>query len=94
VEFFRIRGYSSADQNGHDVFFAHHQQLYPIDRDGLTRVFAEQNAVAHFDFKRADLPSSRTLPVANGENLALVWFFSGGIRNDQAGSGFGSWSRR
>src|SRR5215210_5272308 len=32
--------------NGHDVFFAHDQQLVAVDLDGLARVLAEENLVA------------------------------------------------
>src|SRR3954469_2755194 len=34
--------------DGHDVFFAHHEQLVAVDLDGGARIFAEENLVADF----------------------------------------------
>ncbi len=77
------------DQDGHDVFFAHDQQFLAIDLDGLARVLAEQNAVADLDFQCAQLAVVLDLAGADSQDLALVWLFSRGIRDDQTRGGLG-----
>jgi hypothetical protein len=55
----------------------------------LAGVFAEQDAVAYFDIQRTDFAVFQNLAIADGENLALIRFFSSRIRDDQAGRSFG-----
>src|SRR6476469_5874782 len=77
------------DQNGHDVFFAHDQQLFAVDLDGLAGVFAEQNAIADLYFEGAHGAVFLDFTVADGQDFALIGLFSSCIRDDQAGCGFG-----
>jgi hypothetical protein len=65
------------DQDGHDVFFAHHQQFVAVDFDGLAGVFAEQDAVAYLDFQRTHFAVVLDFTVTNGEDFALIWFLGG-----------------
>src|SRR5438067_2817643 len=75
--------------DGHDVFFAHDQQLFAVDLDGLAGVLAEQDAVADFHFQRTNVAVLLHFAVAHGENLTLVRLFCRCVRNDQAGCSLG-----
>src|SRR5476649_408841 len=77
------------DDDCHDVFFAHDHQFLAVNFDGLAGVFAEQDAVAYFDIQRTDFAIFQNLAIADGEYFALIRFFSGRIRDDQAGRSFG-----
>jgi hypothetical protein len=55
----------------------------------LAGVFAEQDAVADFYFQRTHFAVILDFAVADGEDFALIWFFGGCVRDDQAGCSFG-----
>lgn len=82
------------DDDRHDVFFAHDQQLIAVNFDGLAGVLAEQDAVAHFDIQRTDFAVVENLAIAYGKDFALIRFSaaaSGMMRPDAV---LVSWSRR
>jgi len=57
------------DDDRHDVFFAHDQQLIAVNFDGLAGVLAEQDAVAHFDIQRTDFAVVENLAIAYGKDF-------------------------
>src|SRR5471032_3132356 len=77
------------DDDRHDVFFAHDHQFLAVHFDGLAGVFAEQDAVAYFDIQRTDFAVVEDFAIADGQDFALIRFFGGCVRNDQAGGSFG-----
>src|SRR5471032_46358 len=77
------------DDDRHDVFFAHDHQFLAVHFDGLAGVFAEQDAVAYFDIQRTDFAVVEYFAIADGQDFALIRFFGGCVRNDQAGGSFG-----
>src|SRR5689334_6595982 len=72
--------------DGHDVFFAHHEQLFAVDLDGAAGVLAEEDLVADFHVDRKELAVFIFLARADGEDLALVGLLGGGVGDDDAGS--------
>ena len=80
-------GWGLSLDHAHDVFFAHHQQLVAFDLDGLAGVLAEQHTVADFHVERNQLALVVFLAGADGDDLALVGLFSGGVGDDDSGSG-------
>ena len=73
--------------DAHDVFFAHHEQFFAFDLDGLAGVLAEQDAVADLDVEREDLAVVVNLALADGHDFALVGLFGGGVGDHDAGGG-------
>jgi hypothetical protein len=71
--------------DAHDVFFAHHEQFFAVNLDGLAGIFAEQDLVTLLDVQRTDLAVFQDLAIANRDYLALVRLLSRGIRNHDAG---------
>ena len=72
------------DQNGHDVFFAHHEQFLPVDLDGLASVLTEQHAVAHFDVEGVLRTLVIALARADGQDFALIRLFGCRVGDDEA----------
>ena len=73
--------------HGHDVFFAHHQQLLAVDLDGLAGVLAEEHLVTDLDGQRTGLAVITDLAVADGQHFTLVGLLGGIFRQHDAGSG-------
>src|SRR3954469_6534419 len=73
--------------DGHDVFFAHHEQLVAVDLDGGARVFAEEDLVADLHVDGGDFALVVLLAGADGEHFALVGLLGGGVGDDDARSG-------
>src|SRR5258705_1322321 len=73
--------------DAHDVFFAHHEQFFAVNLDGLAGIFAEQDLVSLPDIQRTDLAVFQDLAIANRNHLTLVGLLGGGIGNHDAGSG-------
>jgi hypothetical protein len=67
-----------------DVLLAHDQVLFTVDIDLRAGVFAEENAIIDFDVQRHDLSVFVQLAFADRDDLALLGFFLGGVRNDDA----------
>src|SRR5947207_2753823 len=76
-----------AFDHAHDVFLAHHEELIALDAHGLPGVLAEQDPVARLDVQGDQLALLVFLALADRYDLALVGFFGGGIRNDDASGG-------
>ena len=74
-------------EDAHDVFFAHDEQLFAVDLDGLAGVLAEENAVADLDVESDDAAGFVALDRTDGDHLALVGLFTRGIGNDDAEGG-------
>src|SRR5690606_20524048 len=72
-------------EDGEDIFFAHDQQLFAIDLDGLAGVFAEQHLVTDLEFESAYRPIGIALAAADRDHLSLFGFFRRRIGNDDAG---------
>jgi hypothetical protein len=49
------------------------------------RPFAEQHPIARFEIDRKELAGFVTAARANGDDLAFLRLFLGGVRNDDAG---------
>src|SRR5687768_13959903 len=73
--------------DGHDVFFAHHQQLVAVDLDGAAGVLAEEDLVADLHVDGGDFSIVVLLAGADGEHFALVGLLGGGVGDDDAGGG-------
>jgi hypothetical protein len=73
--------------HGHDVVFAHHHQLITVNLDGLASVFAEQNAVAHFQVNSVLFASVVAFAGADGEHFTLIGLLGGGVGDYDAGGG-------
>ena len=67
-----------------DFLFAHHQVLVAVDLDFLAGVLAEQDDVARLDVERGDPAVLLDAALADGNDLALLRLFLGGIRDDDA----------
>src|SRR5580765_202304 len=78
-----LDSYGLSVHDGHDVFFAHHEDLVAFDANRGAGVLAEQDLVADGD-KLAVLV---LLAGTDGEDFALVGFLGGGIGDDDAGCG-------
>src|SRR2546421_4440117 len=74
--------------DGHDVFFAHHQDLVAFDANGGAGVLAEKDLVTDFHVDGGHLAVVVLLARAHSENLALVGLLGRGVGNDDAGGGF------
>jgi hypothetical protein len=74
---------------GHAVFkdseqfaFAHHEKFVTIELDVLAGILPKKDEVACLDVERDALPVILRLPVAGCDDLALLWLFLRGIRDD------------
>src|SRR5260221_12313247 len=85
--FSRFRFVGCSVHDGHDVFFAHHEQFLAVDPHGRARVFAEQDLVADLDVDGGDFPVVVLLAGTDSEDLALVGLLGGGVGDDDAGGG-------
>src|ERR1700726_2705631 len=72
------------DQHAHDVAFLHDQEFDAVDLDLGSRPLAEQHAVADLDVDRDELAALVATARAHGDDLALLRFFLGGVRDDDA----------
>ena len=70
--------------HAHHVVFAHDQQFLAVHFDGGAGVFAEENALADFDIERPLFAVVLNFAFADGEDFALVGFFSGVVGDDDA----------
>src|SRR5881396_1468509 len=83
----RIRCAAASVHDGHDVFFAHHQQLVAVDLDGGAGVLAEEHLVADLDVDGAHFPILVLLAGAHREHFALVGLLGGGVGDDDSRRG-------
>src|SRR6185503_6193814 len=84
---FSSRNIRLSVHDGHDVFFAHHEDLVAFDANRGAGVLAEQDLVADLDVDRDKLAVLVLLAGPDGEDFALVGFLGGGIGDDDAGCG-------
>ena len=61
--------------------------LFAVELDLGTRVFAEEDAVAHLDVERTDLAVFENLAVTDGENFALDGLLFGRVGDDDPSLG-------
>src|SRR5512139_2430144 len=87
-------GFSSANgvgellgHDGHDVFFAHHEQFLAVDLDGGARVLAEEDLVADLHVDGEELAFLVLLAGADGHDFALVGLLGGGVGDHDPGGG-------
>ena len=71
--------------DAHDVFFAHHEQFFAFDLDGLTGILAEEHLVADLQIDGTDLAVFQHFAIADADDLALIGLLGGRVRNDDAG---------
>src|SRR6185312_6023230 len=83
----RIRLRPGSVHDGHDVFFAHHEQLVTVDLHGGARVLAEEDLVADLHVDGRHLALVVLLAGADGEHFALVGLLGGGVGDDVARGG-------
>src|SRR5271165_4287815 len=74
---------ASAD-HAHDVGLLHDEELLAIDLDFGAAPLAEQDLVVGLDVKRSELAAFVATAGACGDDLALLRFLLGGVRNDDA----------
>src|SRR5450759_426979 len=74
--------------DAHDVFFAHHEQFFTFDFDGLAGIFAEQDAIADLEVERANLAVFEHFAFSYRFDFTLIGFFGRGIGNYDARGGF------
>src|SRR5262245_6905018 len=67
-----------------DFFLAHDQVLLAIELDLLAGVLAEEHGVAFLDVERRHLAVLLDFALADGNHLALLRFFLGGVGDDDA----------
>src|SRR5689334_11796277 len=75
-------------EHAHDVGLLHDEEILAVDLHLGARPFAEQHAVADLEINGNELACLVAATRADGDDLALRGFFLGGIRNDDAASGF------
>src|SRR6478672_7059419 len=73
-----------AFEHPHDVGLLHDEEFFAIDLHFCARPFAEQHPIARFEIDRKELAGFVTAARANGDNLALLGLFLGGVRNDNS----------
>src|SRR3984957_4632383 len=78
-----LRGTCTLD-HAHDVGLFHYQEILSVDFDLGAGPFAEQHPVARFEFERNELAAFVTGSRPDGDDLAFLRFFLGGIGNDDA----------
>src|SRR3954454_18740396 len=76
----RLRGFDDA----HDVALLEDQQVFAIDFDLRAGPFAEEHRVAGPDVERDELAGVVACARPDGDDLALLWFFLGGVGDDDA----------
>src|SRR4029453_1639151 len=67
-----------------DVLFPEDEVLVAVDLDLAARVLAEQDPVARLDVERELLALVGNLPVADGNDLALLGLLLRGVGDDDA----------
>src|SRR5436305_12266828 len=89
-EFFLSRA-GGAGEDAQYFVFLHDDELFAINLDFRTGVFAEQDAVAFFYGQREGLTFVVGAAFAGGDDFALLWLILGRVRDDDAptcGGGF------
>ena len=86
--FSRRRFFYSDD--GEDFVFAEDEEFFVIDFDFSAGVGGEDDLVALFDLELGAFAAVEQFAVADGDDGALLGFFLGGFRQDDAGFGFRS----
>src|SRR3984957_819256 len=71
-------------EDAENFFFTHDQQLFAVDLDLGARVLTEKDAVAGLHVERKYLALVVRLPLADRDNLALLWLLFCRIRDDDA----------
>jgi hypothetical protein len=74
--------------DAHNVALVHDEVLDVIDFDFRSGPLAEENPIVRLDIDRDEFPRLVTPAGADRDDLALLRFFLGGIRNDDALRGF------
>src|SRR5687767_6569855 len=74
--------------DGHDVFLAHHEEVFAVDLDFGSAVLAEQDLVADLDVERTDLAVFQDLALADRDDLAADGLLGSGVGNDDPAGGF------
>src|SRR6266545_433392 len=75
-------------EHPHDVGLLHDQEILAVDLHLGARPFAKQHPVTDLEINGNELAGFVAATRADGGDLALRGLFLGGIRNDDAASGF------
>ena len=78
--------YDLAFEDGHDVFFTHHEQLLAIDLDLGAGILTEQHTVADFYIHGSHCTAFKDFAVAHCHHFTPDGLLSGGIRDNDATS--------
>src|ERR1700737_3807194 len=70
-----------------DVVLAHDQMILAFEHNLAARVLAEENLIARLYFDRDKLAVLAVLALADGDDLALLRLFLGGVRDDDSALG-------
>ena len=82
-----VRLEATAVDDAHDVGLLHDQEFLAVDLDLGARPLAEQDAVAGLDVERDELAVLVAGARADGDDLAFLRLFLGGVGNDDAALG-------
>jgi len=67
-----------------EVTADHIDKQFAINRDFVSGVFSEQDAIASFYIERMNFTFFVHLTLAHADDFALLWFFFCGFRNDDS----------
>src|SRR5713101_3062701 len=81
---FCLRAFGGPLDHAEDVVLAHNQILLIIELDLGAGVFSEEHAVTLFDIQGHALTAVDLLTSAYSDDLALLWFLSSRVRDDNA----------
>src|SRR6266851_6560618 len=77
-----------AFDDAHDVFLAHHEELFAFHSYGLPGILPEQHLVAGLDVERDQLARVVPLALADGKDFSLLGLLGGGVGNHDPAGGF------
>jgi hypothetical protein len=72
-------------EHPHDVGFLHDEEFFASDLHLCARPFAEQHPIARLDIDGDELADFVARAMTNGDDLAFLRLFLGGVGNDDAG---------
>src|SRR6476659_217948 len=74
-----------AFEHPHDVGLLHDEEFFVIDLHFCARPFAEQHPIARFEIDGDELAGFVTRARTDGDDLAFLRLFLGGVGNDNCG---------
>src|SRR5690242_13760657 len=74
--------------DSHEIVLTHDVQIFVVNFDFGSAVFAEQHPIAHLDIQCPGLAVLEHLPLTHGDHFPEGRFLAGGIRNHDPAGGF------